>query len=129
MSRELLLDTHVLIWASVDDSRLAESARTRLLSEAGIVISTVSVWEIAIKKSLGKLEMDVPLEVFLQGQLEALRARLLPVKASHALAVEHFPFHHRDPFDRLLAAQALTEDLDLISADPIFDLYLVSRVW
>jgi PIN domain nuclease of toxin-antitoxin system len=83
----------------------------------------------AIKKSLGKLEMDIPLDDFIQGQLDALRARLLPAKASHALAVEHFPFHHRDPFDRLLAAQALTEEMELVSADPVFDAYPVSRLW
>lgn len=129
MSRDLLLDTHVLIWAATGDRRLSDSVRARLLSDAGIVISTVSVWEMAIKKSLGKLEMDIPLEAFLHGQLEALRARSLPVKAAHALAVEHLPFHHRDPFDRLLAAQALTEDLELVSADTIFDSYPISRFW
>lgn len=129
MNRGLLLDTHVVIWAATDDSRLQNSIRETLLSDVDIVISVATVWEMAIKKSLGKLELDIPMDAFLQGQLKALQARLLPIKASHALAVEHFPFHHRDPFDRLLAAQALTEDLELVSADPIFDAYPVSRLW
>jgi len=129
VSRRLLLDTHVVIWAATDYERLPASIQDALLSDGDISISVASVWEMAIKKSLGKLEMDIPLDAFIQGQLKALRARLLPVEASHALAVEHFPYHHRDPFDRLLAAQALTEDLELVSADPIFDTYPVSRLW
>lgn len=129
MSRRLLLDTHVVIWAATDYERLPASIQDALLSDDDISISVATVWEMAINKSLGKLIMDIPLDAFLRGQLEALRARLLPINASHALAVEHFPFHHRDPFDRLLAAQALTEDLELVSADPIFDAYPVSRLW
>ncbi len=129
MRKRLLLDTHIVIWAATDDARLGKSVRETLLSDIEIVISVASVWEMAVKKSIGKLEMDIPLDVFFKGQLEALRAQLLPIKASHALAVEHFPFHHRDPFDRLLAAQALTEDIELVSADPIFDAYPVSRLW
>ena len=129
MSRRLLLDTHVVIWAATDGTRLPKSVQETLLSDVEISISVASVWEMAIKKSLGKLEMDIPLNAFFQGQLKALRARLLPIKASHALAVEHFPFHHRDPFDRLLVAQALTEDLELVSADPFFDAYPVARLW
>ena len=83
----------------------------------------------AIKVSLKKLTLTAPLERFVPGQLAANGFNLLPIAFGHSAAVADLPFHHRDPFDRLLAAQALAEDLAIVSADPVFRRYRVRRVW
>ena len=83
----------------------------------------------AIKKSLGKLELALPLSQLVDSQCEAMAIRLLDVTREHALAVEALDFHHRDPFDRLLIAQAMTEGLEIVSRDPVLDAYPVSLLW
>ncbi|MCZ7589054.1 MAG: type II toxin-antitoxin system VapC family toxin [Gaiella sp.] len=123
----LLLDTNVALWLLFGDRRRVSEAAVRALENEAdeIVLSAASVWEIAIKRSLGKLTVA-------DGWATALR-RLgfepLPVTALHAEAVERLPWHHRDPFDRLLVAQALVEDLVLVSADPRLVTYGVDVVW
>jgi PIN domain nuclease of toxin-antitoxin system len=125
--RGLLLDTNVVVWLLLGDrSRVSETARLALEDEANdLVVSAATVWEIAIKRSLGKLTIE-------DGWARAL-ARLgfvpLPVTAIHAEAVERLPWHHRDPFDRLLVAQATTERLALVSADPRLAAYGTDVVW
>jgi PIN domain nuclease of toxin-antitoxin system len=122
----LLLDTHVALWLLGDHARVSKAAVAGLeAEETEIALSAVSVWEIAIKRSRGKLSVA-------DGWAKALR-RLdfdpLPVTALHAEAVEGLPWHHRDPFDRLLVAQALLEDRVLVSADPRLAAYGVEVLW
>lgn len=114
---KLLLDTHIALWALVDSPRLPAQARDLILSPANsVTVSTTSVWEIAIKHSLGRGDMPISgqesLAYFRQAGYE-----LLPIRPEHAAAVENLPPHHRDPFDRLLVAQALLEPLRLLTND------------
>lgn len=110
----LLLDTHVLLWASADPARLGPATSALLVDPTvRLHVSAVSVAEIAIKRSIGKLEMDVPVSALL-GPLGASGLALTPEQAE---AVERLPLLHRDPFDRLLLAHAMIEDLQLVTAD------------
>ncbi len=125
-----LLDTHTFLWMASAPDRLGDEAREVVDRPASqLFLSVASVWEMAIKSSLGKLELPSPLGVFLEEQLQAIRALVLDVRAQHALAVEDLPWHHRDPFDRLLAAQARFEGLKILSRDSAFDAYGVARTW
>jgi PIN domain nuclease of toxin-antitoxin system len=124
----LLLDTQAFLWWVSDDPRLSVRAR-RAIAAAPCLLSIASCWEMAIKAGLGKLDIPRPLERFLQEQLEVNGFSLLPVSLEHVSAVAELPFHHRDPFDRLLAAQARREELAIVSADPVFRKYGVKRVW
>lgn len=123
----LLLDTHlVLWWMNGEASRISRKALAALGSE-GIdpIVSAVTVWEVAIKRGLGKLEGPDDL----LPQLEHAGVELLPVTARHADLVGSLPFHHRDPFDRLLVAQATVEGLALVSDDEALRRYDVEIVW
>ena len=125
-----LLDTHAFLWLATDDKRLSRAARALVLDPAiELFLSAGSVWEMAIKKSLGRIELAVPLSRLVEEQLQHLRTSLLEIRCEHALLVETLPFHHRDPFDRLLVAQAIEENLPLLSADSQLDAYPVDRVW
>jgi PIN domain nuclease of toxin-antitoxin system len=126
----LLLDTHALLWALEDDPRLGQQARALLgAPQEAVFVSLASAWEMAIKQSLGKLRLSQPVERIMAERLPSLRVGLLPIDIRHVGRVETLPFHHRDPFDRMLAAQALVEGLALISSDVVFDTYGVARVW
>ena len=126
----LLLDTHVFLWALMDDPKLSRIAREAFLHPANdLLLSVASTWEIAIKASLGKLDMPKPLGRFLRQQLERNTISLLPIELNHAVRVATLPFHHRDPFDRLLLAQSLEEQLPILSADTALDAYEVQRLW
>jgi PIN domain nuclease of toxin-antitoxin system len=123
-ARQSLLDTHALLWfLGGDEQRIAEAVRSRI--EDGGIVSSASIWEIAIKKGLGKL--DAPDD--LPERLGELGFELLPINADHAWRVQELPMHHRDPFDRLLIAQAQIERLQILSADPGFADYEVEVVW
>lgn len=125
-----LLDTHTFVWMTSAPERLGDEARQRIrASPSELYLSVASVWEIAIKKSVGKLKLPAPLPSFLEEQLKATRTSLLPIRSEHAIRVESLPWHHRDLFDRLLLAQAAFEDLVLLSRDSAFDAYDVLRVW
>ena len=126
---KLLLDTHAALWYLSGDKRLRPSARRRIQSNAEKFLSIASVWEIAIKHSLGKLELDDPLAVVIDAALEDSQATLLAISRRDALRVATLPWHHRDPFDRMLVAQALEQGLTLLSADDVFDAYGVRRAW
>lgn len=117
---KLLLDTHVVLWSVLADPALPERFRSALVAEdSDIFISAVSVWEISIKRAIGKL--PVPADIF-DRALEA-GCIPLPVTWAHARAVEALPFLHHDPFDRLLIAQARVEDLVLVTVDQMFHRY------
>jgi PIN domain nuclease of toxin-antitoxin system len=122
----LLVDTHALLWWLTDDSALSAAARSGIADPANEpLVSIASLWELASKRSLGKLTTpdDLPDRICGQG------FAWLGVDARHAWRVRELPLHHRDPFDRLLAAQALTEHLPVITADPSFRSYGVEICW
>jgi PIN domain nuclease of toxin-antitoxin system len=125
--RRLLLDTNVVVWLLLGDRRAVSDTAKRALSDTGntIALSAVSVWEIAIKRSTGKLRIDLGWAK----ELTRLDFEPLPVISTHAEAVEHLPWHHRDPFDRLLIAQSAAEGMALVSADARFTAYGVDVVW
>ena len=126
----LLLDTHTFLWFIANKAELSQTAKT--LPEDGnndLFISYASIWEMAIKVSLGKLAVPQPFEQFISGQLAVNDITLLQFSLAQISTVVSLPFHHRDPFDRLLAAQAIIEGLPLISRDAIFDVYPVKSLW
>ncbi|MDR5826061.1 type II toxin-antitoxin system VapC family toxin [Caballeronia sp. LZ043] len=110
----LLIDTHVFLWAMSGDKRLTKRAETTLLSADAVFVSAASIWEVSIKSGLGKLDVDVN---ELVARIEDAGFAHLPVTAAHAAAVRDLPDIHRDPFDRLLIAQAITEPLRLLTDD------------
>lgn len=126
----LLLDTHALLWWVEDDPRLSAKAR-KAIADAGndCFVSLVSAWEMAIKCQLGKLTLAGSVRQYFPAQLAANGFVQLDIAFRHVARVEALAFHHRDPFDRLIAAQALEEKLTLVSADAVFDDYGVKRIW
>lgn len=123
---KLLLDTHAALWFLGGDERLSENARRHLSDDTNrVLLSAAVVWEIAIKRSLGKLVVP---EEYLTLLLDA-GVQPLPVSVAHAAAIEHLPPHHRDPFDRMLVSQAVIEGGALISRDDALRPYDVTLVW
>ncbi|MHB2021019.1 MAG: type II toxin-antitoxin system VapC family toxin [Candidatus Xenobia bacterium] len=117
---KLLLDTQVLLWFLADSRRLARPAKKQIVDADEVWVSAASIWEISIKAAIGKLKVnpaDVAAEIAPNGFAE------LPVLARHAIEVAHLPWHHRDPFDRLLIAQAAAEPLLLMTSDRILSKY------
>jgi PIN domain nuclease of toxin-antitoxin system len=126
----LLLDTHTLLWFIDGSTRLSPRARALIEDEANdIYLSVVSLWEIAIKISLGKLRLTQPFELLVPQQLGLNAITLLDISINHASHVITLPFHHRDPFDRLLIAQAQVEQMPIVGNDPAFDPYPITRMW
>ncbi|MDF2979198.1 MAG: PilT protein domain protein [Actinomycetospora sp.] len=119
----LLLDTHAVLWSLGRPGRVGSTARTALTARASeVVVSVVSLWEIAIKVSVGKLRVDLDVEDTVTG----LGIGVLDVRAEHAREVRELPLHHRDPFDRMLVAQARHEGLTLVTADRRLEAYSVA---
>jgi PIN domain nuclease of toxin-antitoxin system len=126
----LLLDTSTLLWFLSNDPKLSETARAAIEEPANVRwTSPGSLFEIAIKVRLGKLPLDAPFGAIFPAKLSSSAIHLLPLEAHQIEPLTTFPFHHRDPFDRLIAATALVEGLTLVSADPVFDAYGVTRLW
>ncbi len=126
----VLLDTHTFLWWIADSPQLSDVARDAIADErTQPIFSVVSGWEIAIKAGVGKLEIPDSPEKFLSEQLSRNDVEILPIYLRHALRVYDLPDHHKDPFDRLLVAQALAEDLALVTADPFIAGYPVETVW
>jgi PIN domain nuclease of toxin-antitoxin system len=126
----LVLDTHNFLWFIDGNTKLSWHARELIEDRANAkVISVASLWEMGIKMSLGRLHLAQPFEELIPRQMELNGFGLLPLRISHVARVIPLPFHHRDPFDRLLVAQCLAEGLSLVSLDPVFDKYAVRRLW
>lgn len=122
----LLLDTHALLWSATDPARLTPEARAVLEDGAhDVLVSIVTAWEIAIKQSLGKLELARPAERWLPDVLKRTGYEVAELRLSAALRVRALPWHHKDPFDRLLIAQALDEGFTIVSRDAAFESYEV----
>ena len=128
----LLLDTHSMYWYIEDDPQLSGRART-LIQDASneILVSPASYWEIAIKISIGKWRLNRPYEEFIDIGLNQYGFQVLPILPTHTARLIGLPFPqgHRDPFDRLLVAQALVEQIPIVSADSPLDAYGVTRLW
>lgn len=126
----LLLDTNAFLYSIVDSPALSRRARSLVESlEYELLLSIASVWEMAIKVSIGKLALAQPLDQLVARQLEVARITLLPVTVGHAAAMSALPFFHRDPFDRMLVAQCVVEGIPLISSDATLDQYPIERLW
>jgi PIN domain nuclease of toxin-antitoxin system len=127
---KLLLDTHAFLWWVGASRELSRKARTAIGSARNeCFVSVASAWEIAIKVSLGKLRIEGALDRFLPEQLAVNGFLALAIDLKHTARVATLPFHHRDPFDRLLIAQALEEDLKVVTADSTFADYGLTRIW
>jgi len=126
----LLLDTHTFLWFLLDDPQLSTTARNLMIEPTNdIEVSPATYWEIAIKISLGKYELPEPYDIFIEREITTNDFRILPIEPKHTAVLTTLPFHHRDPFDRLLIAQAMVEAIPILSIDPAFDAYPVTRLW
>lgn len=126
----LLLDTHVFLWWINNAPELSAKSRSVIgKGQNECFLSVASCWEMAIKSSTGKLGLSQPLERFIPEQLAANGFRLLEIDFRHAAKVETLPFHHRDPFDRLIVAQAMSEKISIVSADSALSEYGIKRIW
>ncbi len=125
-----LLDTHTFIWWVENSPKLSPVANKTISNlESECYLSLVSAWEMAIKISLGKLKLATSFKKFITGNIAANDFRILPIDFNHINRIDSLPFHHRDPFDRLLIAQAMTEKIPIISADITLGAYNIERVW
>ncbi|HEY0546857.1 MAG TPA: type II toxin-antitoxin system VapC family toxin [Pyrinomonadaceae bacterium] len=123
---KLLLDTHVFIWWADEPEKLSSAARAALQDETNVLmLSVVSLWEIQIKTQLSKLKLSLTLKELVESQQSANDLQILPVTLAHVLALDVLPFHHKDPFDRLLIAQSIEEDATLVSADSKLSAYSI----
>jgi PIN domain nuclease of toxin-antitoxin system len=123
-----LLDTHAFLWMAGDPARLSAPAREACAS-GELWLSVASIWEIAIKVQIGRLKISYPIRTFIARQLTSGQISVLPIHTRHIFRLSELPLYHRDPFDRLLAAQSLEEELPLISRDPVFPRYEVQLLW
>jgi PIN domain nuclease of toxin-antitoxin system len=128
--RPLLLDTHALLWWLLDSPELSATARAAIADPAQrVLVSAASAWELATKQRIGKLPEAGDIVTNLSAYLRKQRFEPLPISIDHALAAGRLPGPHRDPFDRMLMAQAQTEGADVVTADPVFRDYGVAVVW
>ena len=126
----MLIDTHAFLWLITDDDRLSQTARKTFLNpQNSLFFSAASLWEICIKKSLGKLSLKSGWLQTIQNELKVNAIQWLPIEISHCARLTKLPFHHRDPFDRMLIAQTLVENLRLLSRDDRFAPYKIKRIW
>lgn len=126
----LLIDSHALIWGYFDPARLSPTARTALTNSSNrVFVSAASFWEIAIKISIRKLNLAEPFPDFVQHAIFDNGFTILPIEPRHAAELVALPFHHRDPFDRMIVAQSIVENTAVLSADGALDQYPVRRIW
>ena len=126
---KLLLDTHAFLWFIDDSPALGTRGKALLEADNELFLRVGSLWEIAVKLRLGKLTVAMATESLMTEQLTANNIEILPISVPHLVQVSTLPLHHRDPFDRLIIAQAIVEQMPVVSADPAFDAYPVERLW
>jgi PIN domain nuclease of toxin-antitoxin system len=125
-----LIDTHILLWIISTDSRLSKRVEKIYLNgENDVFISIASLWEISIKLSLKKLTIDSSYKEFVQTHIIGNDIKILNITLSHIFRVNQLPFHHRDPFDRMIIAQGVEDNIMIISSDPTFDKYPIKRIF
>ena len=126
----LLLDTHAFLWFVLDEPQLSTTARG-LIADANndIEVSPATYWEIAIKIRLGKYILPDPFQEFMEREIAVNRFNILHIEPRHVAPLTTLPFHHKDPFDRLLVAQSLYEQIPIVSVDLQLDAYGINRIW
>jgi len=126
----LLLDTHSFLWFINGDNKLSSRARNLITDlDNQVLVSIASLWEISIKAGLGKLELSHPFEELIPEQLALNEIDQISINLDHLAKLIYLPFYHRDPFDRLIIAQALVEDLPIITKDSVFQAYSIEVIW
>ncbi len=126
---KLLIDTQVFIWFVEDDAKLPKNIKKRIEhKDSTIILSIASLWEMTIKISLDKLKLSSSLETMI-ADLHSNGFEILPIAPNHLITLSTLDFHHRDPFDRLIIAQGLSENMNIVSSDSVFDTYSVQRIW
>jgi PIN domain nuclease of toxin-antitoxin system len=127
---KLLLDTHTLLWFALNDAQLSATALSLILDPGNEkLVSPASYWEIAIKISIGKYVLSKPYEDFMVEAIDKNGFTYLHVRPKHTAVLTTLPFHHKDPFDRLLVAQAMVEGISILSGDSKLDSYPIKRLW
>jgi PIN domain nuclease of toxin-antitoxin system len=124
----ILLDTHAFIWLVEDDANLPVSLRNLIENTNNVFVSIASFWEISIKIQIGKLTLQSNFND-MESSFESTRFKLLPISLKDTIQVSNLPLYHRDPFDRILVAQAMNHSLAIVSRDVAFDAYAIQRVW
>jgi len=125
----LLIDTHVFLWWDSQPEKIPDRTLSALEDPDNTIwLSLVSIWEVQIKTQLGKLTLHQPIDMLVQQQQQN-GIQLLPIKLNHILSIQPLPYHHKDPFDRLLIAQTIAENLTCVSADLVFNQYNISILW
>lgn len=126
----LLIDSHALIWAVDDPNRLTAISSSALQNPRNqLIVSAATIWEVAIKVGTGKLKLSEPYRPWITKAIFDLGATILPITIDYADFQAGLPFHHRDPFDRLLIAQSIVESIPVVSGDALFDAYGITRIW
>jgi PIN domain nuclease of toxin-antitoxin system len=127
---KVILDTHAFLWLVTGDDRLSETARQTFLNlEDKLFFSAASLWEICIKIGLEKIALKSGWFQTIQDEMELNAVLWLPIEMPHCVEVTKLPFHHSDPFDRMLIAQAIVEDMQLLSRDSRLSAYAIKRIW
>lgn len=127
---KILIDTHALLWLITDDKKLSTKSKLYFTDpENELYFSMASFWEICIKTSIGKLSLSTSWEQTLKEELSFNSVQLLPISTEHCVQVSKLPFYHRDPFDRLIIAQAVVDELHIMSIDEHFEHYPISLIW
>lgn len=126
---DYLLDTHTVIWHATGDKRLSVKATDVIESDYTLWVSYVSIWEMAIKVQRGRLELHAPLDVFIDDVVSKNEYNLLEIRTNHLYPIASLPYHHKDPFDRLIIAQGMMEQMTIITEDPAFQSYEVRTLW
>ncbi len=124
-----LLDTHTFLWAIADDPKLSPKAKKIFTGPSDLWLSAASVWEILSRVQAGKLPLPVPAGPYIVREMAKNHVELLPINLDHVLRLESLPVHHRDPFDRVLIAQSIEEDLPIVTGDSHFARYAVQVLW
>lgn len=126
---KVLIDTQIFVWLDSEPEKLSLQSKSILEEQENqIYLSVVSIWELQIKSQLGKLTLERSLKSILESQQETNGLEILSLEIMHIFGLENLPYHHKDPFDRLLISQAKTENLSLLSADHIFSKYEVELI-
>lgn len=129
-NKSLLLDTQAFLFALNSPELIPLKTRKLFSNEAyELYLSIASIWEMSIKSSLGKLKLKTPLKEIIQTSIKESGLKILPIQTEHTYAVEELPFHHKDPFDRIIIAQSAVERMPIVSSDAVFDQYDVKRIW
>ena len=126
----LLIDTHTFLWFVTNDPLLSAAALALLVDPSNeILISPASFWEVAIKVSIGKYPLAVPFDQFFTQGIDGNDISILPLEVRHAAVLSSLPMHHKDPFDRMIVAQAMVEQVPIVSIDVALDAYGITRIW